>query len=123
MRAPRVRPSLKQRALAGVLALAVLFAGLLGLAHRTVHVPGQAPAQVQPVAPHAAPSGIDALFGGHDDAQCRLYDQLVHGASAPSVPPLVLPVLLPAASFAVLAVEALARRIALFHARGPPPAP
>ncbi|MFS2056164.1 hypothetical protein ACEN8K_46150, partial [Variovorax sp. CT11-76] len=57
---------------------------------------------------HVHPHGIASLFGLHTDAECRLYDQLAHGASAPGVPLVVLPVLLPAATFAWLQGEALA---------------
>ena len=68
----------------------------------------------------AASRGLSALFGVHSEAECRLYDQLSHGAAAPCVPPVLLPVLLPAASFVWLEGEVFARWIALFDARGPP---
>jgi hypothetical protein len=66
------------------------------------------------------PHGIASLFGDHTDAECRLYDQLSHGSGALGVPTLVLPVLLPSATFAYLQGEAIARWVALFDARGPP---
>jgi hypothetical protein len=109
-----------------VLAVALWLSGTLGLMHRTLHVPGlPAPAaavQTPAAQAHVHPHGIASLFGLHTDAECRLYDQLAHGASAPGVPLVVLPVLLPAATFAWLQGEALARWVALFDARGPPPA-
>lgn len=130
--APR-RPALPARLLAAMLVVALWFAGTLGLMHRSVHLQGLAPAaqahgHVQGHG-HAqghdaahAPHGLAKLFGVHSDADCRLYDQLSHGAGLPGVPVVVLPVLPPAASFAVLQGEALARWVALFDARGPPPA-
>ena len=121
-------PSTRARALLCVLALALWLATTLGLVHRTMHNPLTAHA------PHRCPCsrcsgaqgqarhGLVALFGDHTDADCRLYDQLSHGPAALCVPPLVLPVVLPAATFAYLEGEALARWVALFDARGPPSA-
>jgi hypothetical protein len=119
------------RAIAVALVVALWFAGTLGLMHRTLHVPGlahadaTAQASAQAVHPdgaheHAGPRGIAGLFGGHSDAECRLYDQLSHGSGALGVPTVVLPVLLPSATFAYLQGEAIARWVALFDARGPP---
>ncbi|VWX61991.1 conserved hypothetical protein [Burkholderiales bacterium 8X] len=65
-------------------------------------------------------TGGFSLFGAHSDADCRLYDQLSHGAAPLCVPAVLLPVFLPAATFAYLEGEALARWVALFDARGPP---
>lgn len=116
--------------LAALLALALWFAGTLGLMHRAVHVQGLAPAAHalghghdhghDPAGEAHGPHGFAKLFGVHSDADCRLYDQLSHGAGLPGVPVVVLPVLPPAASFAFLQGEALARWVALFDARGPP---
>ncbi|QRF56176.1 hypothetical protein [Variovorax sp. UC122_21] len=107
-----------------VLAVALWLSGTLGLMHRTLHVPGLATATAAEAtasrAEHVHPHGIASLFGLHTDAECRLYDQLSHGASALGVPLVVLPVLLPFATFAWLQGEALARWVALFDARGPP---
>ena len=105
-----------------VLAVALWLAGTLGLMHRSLHVPGlPAAAQqaAQAVHKHAGHQ-LASLFGDHNEAECRLYDQLSHGASAPGVPLVVLPMLLPAATFAYLKGEAIARWVALFDARGPP---
>jgi hypothetical protein len=135
------RSILSTRAIAIALVVALWFAGTLGLIHRSLHVPGlgQATAAAQashaeearghaahaaqvshlPHVPHAS-HGIASLFGDHTDAECRLYDQLSHGSGALGVPTLVLPVLLPSATFAYLQGEAIARWVALFDARGPP---
>jgi hypothetical protein len=121
------RPA-QARALLCVLVFALWFATTLGLMHRTVHGLGAAQAQAVAAAvvdegdaDHAG-HGLSALFGAHSDADCRLYDQLSHGPAALCVPALVLPALLPAATFLYLEGEALARWVALFDARGPPPA-
>ncbi|RQO53418.1 hypothetical protein DBV14_14225 [Variovorax sp. KBW07] len=125
------------RALVVALAVALWFAGTLGLMHRTLHVPGMpalpsssAVAAVAAADGKAAPATpavhqhaghtLAGLFGHHTDAECRLYDQLSHGSSAPGVPLVVLPMLLPSATFAFLEGEAIARWVALFEARGPP---
>lgn len=122
------RPAIPRssRALIVALAFALWIAGTLGVMHRSLHVPGLAKvaAVVQAVTPGAAHKhadhGLGSLFGQHTDAECRLYDQLEHGSSAPGVPLVVLPILLPSATFAYLQGEAIARWIALFDARGPP---
>ena len=119
------RSILSTRAIAVALVVALWFAGTLGLIHRTVHVPGlgQASSAAQTVHADAAGKhahGIASLFGDHSDAECRLYDQLSHGPGALGVPMVVLPVLLPSATFAYLQGEAIARWVALFDARGPP---
>ncbi|HEX7863983.1 MAG TPA: hypothetical protein VF555_03495 [Variovorax sp.] len=126
MRIARQSPSRSSRTFIVALAFALWIAGTLGVMHRSLHVPGlsQAEAAVPQVSQsgvhkHAA-HGLGGLFGEHTDAECRLYDQLEHGSTAPSVPLVVLPMLLPSATFAYLQGEAIARWIALFDARGPP---
>jgi hypothetical protein len=125
------RSILSTRAIAVALMVALWFAGTLGLMHSTLHVPGLAHAHgladatAQSAHPdgahdHAAARGLAGLFGDHSDAECRLYDQLSHGSGALGVPTVVLPVLLPSATFAYLQGEAIARWVALFDARGPP---
>ena len=120
------RPILPIRAIAVALVVALWFAGTLGLIHRTLHLPGLAQAHAAALVAHPegahehAARGIGDLFGHHSDAECRLYDQLSHGSGAPGVPMVLLPVLLPSATFAYLQGEALARWVALFDARGPP---
>ncbi|MDQ0017067.1 hypothetical protein J2W23_005476 [Variovorax boronicumulans] len=125
--AARQSPRFSTRALLAVLAIALWFAGTLGVMHRSLHVPGLPAAAATAQAAHAdkgahvhAGHGVVSLFGDHTDAECRLYDQLSHGSSVPGVPLVVLPVLLPSATFAYLQGEAIARWVALFDARGPP---
>jgi len=125
--ATRQSPHFSTRAILVVLAIALWFAGTLGVMHRSLHVPGLPAAAATVQAAQAdkgahvhAGHGVVSLFGDHTDAECRLYDQLSHGSSVPGVPLVVLPVLLPSATFAYLQGEAIARWVALFDARGPP---
>jgi hypothetical protein len=122
--ATRQTPHFSTRAILVVLAIALWFAGTLGVMHRSLHVPGlpaaAATVQASKVDHVHAGHGVVSLFGDHTDAECRLYDQLSHGSSVPGVPLVVLPVLLPSATFAYLQGEAIARWVALFDARGPP---
>ncbi len=117
------------RAAWGYLALVLLLAPLMGLMHGVVHGGGSlhsAEAHVHDGHDHAH-ENVDGhgwladLFSVHaDDSDCRVYDQLCH-SDAVSVPPaLVLPVVLSSSVFHFLEGEALARRAALFEARGPP---
>ena len=124
------------RAIVFTLLLAVWMASTLGLVHATLHVPGDRTWAVEAQRPAPAASHMQgvheshgpvqrhgwvrALFGDRTDAECRLYDQLSHGASVPGVPLVVLPMALPSATFAYLEGEFVARWIALFDARGPP---
>jgi len=121
---PLTQRNLRTRTMLCVLAFALWAATTLGLLHGTLHgaeASAHADAATGAVAGKAAASrGLSALFGVHTEAECRLYDQLSHGAAAPVVPPVFLPVLLPAASFVWLEGEVFARWIALFDARGPP---
>jgi hypothetical protein len=126
------RSILSTRAIAVALVVALWFAGTLGLIHRSLHVTGLAQAAAAAQAGHADDSGghashtshvshgIASHFGDHPDAECRLYDHLSHGSGVLGVPTVVLPMLLPSATFAYLQGEAIARWVALFDARGPP---
>ncbi|RYZ05678.1 MAG: hypothetical protein EOO24_12230 [Comamonadaceae bacterium] len=132
LRALRFFSGTRQAALLVALMVALWVAGTLGLVHRSVHGVGAPPAAVaaqQAVASSDAAQGhkhrhgswVLALFGQHhDDADCRLYDQLSHGPAALAVPMIVLPLVLPVAVFDHLEGQALARWVALFDARGPP---
>lgn len=125
--------------IAALLAIALWFASTMGLVHGVVHVPGVsqvaeqtdktgsnlsvvAAQSVAKAARAAHVSGFAALFADHSDgdAQCRLYDQLSHGPAAIAVPLIVLPLVLPTATFDFFEGEVLARWVALFQARGPP---
>ncbi|MDP3605096.1 MAG: hypothetical protein Q8R59_05055 [Polaromonas sp.] len=55
-----------------------------------------------------------------DAADCGIYDQLCHSDVLSATPALVLPVVLASFVFRFLEGEVLARRAALFEARGPP---
>jgi hypothetical protein len=114
----------------GFLALALLLAPLLGLMHGVVH--GGA-ASAHAAAAHAhhgedhahehagAQGWLGDLFSVHaDEADCRVYDQLCHSDAVSAAPALVLPVVLSSLVFHLLEGEVLARRAALFEARGPP---
>lgn len=114
----------------GFLALALLLAPLLGLVHGVVHGAGgsleAARAHVHDGVSHT-PDHPDAhgwladVFSVHtENSDCRVYDQLCH-SDAVSVPPAaVLPIVLSSFVFHFVEGEALARRAALFEARGPP---
>ncbi len=110
------------------LVVALWVAGTLGLVHRTAHGPGVAHGPSEVTASESTDAAeapghcnwIDALFGQHHEADCRLYDQLAHGPAALGVPLMVLPLVLPVAVFDFLEGQALARWVALFDARGPP---
>ncbi len=133
-----LRHSRRSAPLVFALALALWFASTLGMMHRVLHVEtghvpafaaqqGGAPAHGEAYMhaggddhPHHH-GGLLALFGDHADPDCRLYDQLAGGAAALSVPPVVLPIVLPTARFHYFLGEVLARWVALFDARGPPP--
>ncbi len=124
------------RAAWGYLALVLMLAPMLGLMHGVVHGAGTAPHA--PHAPHAAEAHaheladpghrhaeahgwLDDLFSAHsDDSDCRVYDQLCHSDVMPAPPALALPMVLSSFVFHFLEGETLARRAALFEARGPP---
>ena len=113
----------------GYLALVLLLAPLLGLMHGVVHGgnDGSPSVRVQPAGPenHAHARGwVDDLFSAHRGASdCRVFDQLNDASALPALPLLVLPMVLPSFVFHFLEGEVLARRAALFEARGPPLAP
>lgn len=144
-RSCRLLPCVPWRAaVAAFLALALVLAGTLGLVHASVHglavggpgggegytllarsVRAAHATQLAREAPghdHAHGAGLLSMFDMHDDGsnQCRLYDQLASAAALPAPPVLVLPLVLPSATFHFFLGEALARWVALFDARGPP---
>lgn len=122
----------------GLLALALLLAPLLGLMHGVVHgADGPLPGHQAHVHDghdhdhdhaqehaheHAEGHGwLADVFSVHADvADCRVYDQLCHSDAVASPPALLLPVVLSSFVFHFLEGEVLARRAALFEARGPP---
>ncbi|MDO9114843.1 MAG: hypothetical protein Q7U63_13760 [Polaromonas sp.] len=123
------------RAAWGYLALVLLLAPMLGQMHGLVHgAGGDRPAAQQhlEVDAHAhdhahAHERADGrgwladLFSVHlDDSDCRVFDQLCHSDVLPAAPPLALPMALSSFVFQFLEGEVLARRAALYEARGPP---
>jgi hypothetical protein len=111
-----------KRAAWAYLALVLVAAPLLGLMHGVTHVAahahGAAPAHLAGADEHGF---LADLFSAHGDASdCRVYDQLSLGDAAAALPLLALPLVLTAFVFLFLQGEALARRAALFEARGPP---
>jgi hypothetical protein len=122
---PLQRPFRSTALIACVFTLALWFVSTLGLVHDVVHAPGLArtPTTATPKAAATSLLGsVAALFTDHHDgdAQCRIYDQLSHGPVAIAAPLIVLPLVLPTATFDFFQGEALARWISLFQARGPP---
>lgn len=110
-----------------LLVVALLWAQLLGLAHRVLHSPqaGMLPAVVQVAgsqghAAHAPGLLAHLLAPAGDESDCRLYDQLGHADALPAVPLLALALPLPLfLSQAVLAGLCLPAP-APFEARAPP---
>ncbi|MDB5749810.1 MAG: hypothetical protein JWP65_231 [Ramlibacter sp.] len=102
-----------------VLALALVLAQALGLMHRITHFapPGTGSAQItQP----AEGNWVGFLFAGHaGESDCRLFDPLNH-EGAPTVAVQVLPLVLSSFLLACIQGDFVARRAALFDARGPP---
>jgi hypothetical protein len=118
--------SLAIRAAWGYLALVLLLAPVLGLMHGLVHGAGDkrqaahARLAADPGQAHAQ-GWLDDLFSAHGKASdCRVYDQLGHSDALAALPLLALPLLLSPFVFHFLEGEVLARRAALFEARGPP---
>ena len=120
MRNPRRRSP----RLAGALALALLLAQWLALAHGVLHAGGGAARPVVSTAAKTDAPGWASLFGQHDGsdgpAQCRLIDQLAGGVLvAPAAPQCAA--LPPAQLQALPPVTARQGRPALnFRARAPP---
>ncbi len=116
-----------RRAAGAYLALVLVLAPLMGLMHGVTHGgmdPGHATAAhlLEGDDGHGHAQGwLADLFSAHgDDSDCRVYDQLSHGDAAPVLPLVALPLALSAFVFLFLQGETLARRAALFEARGPP---
>lgn len=114
-----------------LLVAALLWAPLLGQLHRGSHgLPQAGHASHAHDGAHAAVDAHDVTAGAawsafpfnHDDGSkgCRLYDQLSCADVLGALPQLVLPLLLTAFLFRRLERNAVARRAALFDARGPP---
>jgi hypothetical protein len=103
-----------------LLVLALLWAQLLGLAHGVLHA-GPALHAAQAVERHVPMSGLLAhlLAPSGDDGECRLYDQLGHGAPLLQLPVLSAAVLPALQAWAVLPSLWL-QPCTPFAARAPP---
>lgn len=122
------QPPRWRQPLALLLVLALLWAQLLGLAHRVWHAPQASAAVAIQETVHGpiqqAPAGLLAhlLGSGQSDPDCRVFDQLAHADSLPTVPALALaalpPIFLAPAPYLRLALAAGAP----FAARAPPAA-
>ena len=118
-----------------LLAMALLVSQTFGLVHGVVHAPARGlpygvtqwvavDAGVNARADSSLPpvkGWVASLFSSHNgSADCRLYDQASHGSAALRVVSLALPVVLSSFAIPIFEGDALARRAALFDARGPP---
>ena len=113
-----------RRGLLWLVLFALVSAQTLGLMHRVVHPSNiehaAATVVAEPAGAGEARSWVAGLFGLHDDSGCRVFDQLGQGGFLPSVPVVLLPLLLPSFVLQWFQGEVLARWAALFDARGPP---
>lgn len=90
-------------------------------AHAKEHAHGHAPETVSaPAGAVDSPAWVQALFGSHEDAaQCKIFDAVTYTGITPVG--VFAPCLVPAAlSLARSEAQFVARRAALFDARGPP---
>jgi hypothetical protein len=108
-----------RRALLWFLLLALVVAPALGQLHRITHAPLVAGGPAAHDRAHGD-GWVSHLFDGHGDKDCRLFDQLTHSDSLPSLPLLLLPLVLTPFLFRRLERAAVARQAQLFDARGPP---
>lgn len=112
---------MRRLGLVWLLLAALLWAPLLGQLHRGSHGLAHAAASAHVHADPAQAGTNEALFN-HDDGSegCRLYDQLTCADTLAGLPQVAVPLLLTAFLFRRLERNAVARRAALFNARGPP---
>lgn len=105
---------------AALLALALLAAQALGLAHRTAHGLPQPAGS----APAAAGEVDGAPFSAHEPGgtECRLFDQASHADALANAPSPALPPRVPAPMPAVAGPCTGAAAIRAYFARGPPAA-
>jgi hypothetical protein len=114
-----------------LLVVALLWAQMLGLAHRVLHAP--APSAAVPVLAQLVPGGaaleqavtpaglLDHLFSpAKGDSDCRVYDQLGLADALPSVAVLSLPVPVPTTHETAPLPADCGSSTFLFEARGPP---
>jgi len=118
----RRRPALSPALL---LVVALLWAQLLGLAHRVLHSPqvGAVPVVAHVVQGHEAHApGLLAhlLAPAGDESDCRLYDQLGHADVLPAMPLLALALPLPLFLSQAVATGLFLPAPTPFEARAPP---
>lgn len=112
--------SLRTPWIAGWLAWALVLAPALGRMHEVLHAPLGSAAQAQASHHHSADHGISAWFAGHDDVDCLVLDQLVHGLDS-QPPAWTLGHNLPQnRSLAPMAWHLLPTAAPVFLARAPP---
>ena len=126
-----LRPTIRQ-VMGFYLALALLMVPLLGLMHGIVHDFSHVlPTAVVKASaqPHAhghqdeRKGWSDSLFSSHETAaDCLVFDQLCHADALHFLPPPALPTTLTSVVLVTLAGDFIARRAALYQARGPPSA-
>jgi hypothetical protein len=103
-----------------LLVLALLWAQLLGLAHGVLHAgPAAHEAVVQAVDAPAAGLLAHLLAPADEDGDCRLYDQLGHGAPLPQLPAPAVAALPVLAAWSLLS-SLWPQPCAAFAARAPP---
>jgi len=108
-----------------VMAFALVWAQMLGLAHRVLHAPPPAAAansSYAAAAGHKPDPGVLAhlLAPAQAESDCRLYDQLGLADTLPALPVLGLPVAAPAAALATARLALAQPVCAPFEARAPP---
>jgi hypothetical protein len=118
-----------RRAWLWFLLAAIVAAPALGHMHRIVHGPQAALGHGQALQISQAGAGdcshghswVEGLFSAHDDdSGCRLFDQLSQSDALAALPALALPLFLAPFLLRRLDRDFVARRAALFEARGPP---
>lgn len=118
-----------------LLVLALLLAQTLGFAHRVLHHTAashmqlakmKAPESLAPRQPLAAPAlklqDLSATLFQHNEGDpiCRVFDQAAGADALACSPAIVLPMAMSSLVLLFFEGEVLARRVALFDARGPP---
>lgn len=114
----RQRPALSPVLL---LVVALLWAQMLGLAHRALHSPQAGSAQAAQGSTAHAPGLLAHLLAPDgDESDCRLYDQLGHADALPSLPSLALALPLPVFLSTAVITRLFLPAPAAFEARAPP---
>ena len=108
----------------GVLALALVLAQSIGLIHGIAHAPLLTNSAYAEQAGDPPDSFVERLFGDHHDqngnATCHLFDQSNHLDGLSDVHAVVLPTVQASIVAVAFSGPFTVRRLAPFHARGPP---